>query len=442
MTLAKADKHLQAGRHGEALKAYRKILDGDPENAAAYRGLASLSLTLGKPDTAAGLILHALSIDPDNSAAQKIFSRLLGELETPQAVASLYFEHSQDLKAKGRLDAALVLYRKALGFDSTIARTDDHASARLLAAGNLQDGWMAYEWRDSIAAPGRFADRLWNGEDLAGKTILVWGEQGIGDQMMFATCLPDVIAAARQVIVEVDRRLVSLFARSFPHAVVHGTSIFKGDGSIVSNDFDWLDDHPEPDYFVFLGSLPRFFRATLESFPNAATLLQADPGQTAPWRQRLDALGPGLKIGICWRSLHMTDETVGYFPSLASWRAVFALPRVHFINLQAGSTGPEIAEIDVDLLTFEGLDLVDDLDGTASLIAALDVVITAGTNIQWLAAALNIPTWTVSKDRKDQNWGLLGQDHYPWFPDLKAYFAESDDELSKIFETVAGEVLP
>ncbi len=443
MTIAKADKHLRAGRHGEALKAFRKILDADPENAAAYCGLAALSLALGKPDSAAGMVLKALSIDPDCGDGHKIFTRVVGELETPEEVAQLYFGHSQDLKAKGRLDAALTIYRKALRFDPTLALTDDHDSAHMLAAGDLQAGWMAYEWRDTIAAPGPFTDRFWNAEDLTGKTILVWGEQGIGDHMMFANCLPDLIArvgSSGRVIVETDRRLVSLFARSFPDAVIHGSSYFKGTTPVGTQNLDWLKDYPEPDYFVFLGSLPRFLRPTLESFPKAGTRFMADPEHLTLWRQRLRDCGPGMKIGICWRSLRMTEETSLYFPPLACWRALFALSGVRFINLQAGSTDPETAEIGADLITFDDLDLVDDLDGAASLIGALDAVITAGTNIQWLAPALGIPTWTVAKNRKDLDWGLLGQDHYPWVPDLKVHFAEEDDDLTRIFETVAGEV--
>ncbi len=445
MTLARADRHLKAGRHGEALKLYRRILATDPENAAAYGRLADLSLQIGKPESAAGMILKALSIDPDDGYGQKIFSRVLAGLATPQAVARLYFEHSRDLKAKGRMAAALTLYRKALAFDPAIAHTDDHDSARLLAAGKLEAGWMAYEWRDSIAAPGPFADRMWNGEELAGKTILVWGEQGIGDHIMFATCLPDLASRVGRdglVIFETDRRLVSLLARSFAGVAVHGSGHFKGDDPVGGPDLDWLEDYPDPDYFVFLGSLPRFLRPTLESFPKTAVRLLAAPGTTARWRERLDACGPGPKIGVCWRSLLMTDETSRYFPPLACWRAIFALSGVHFVNLQAGSTDRETGETGADLITFADLDLVDDLDGLASLIGALDAVITAGTFIQWLAPALNTPTWSIAKNRKNLDWGLLGQDRYPWFPDLKVHFAENDDDLSGIFEAVAGEVLP
>jgi len=123
---------------------------------------------------------------------------------------------------------------------------------------------------------------------------------------------PDLIAVAGRVIVETDRRLVPLFARSFPDAVIHGTNLFKGDQPVVVENFDWLKEYPDPDYFVFLGSLPRFFRSTLESFPETGARLRADPGLMDRWRERLYAGGPGLKIGISWRSLYMSDETARY----------------------------------------------------------------------------------------------------------------------------------
>ena len=444
MTIAEAEAYRKAGHFSEALAIYRSVLEHEPKNTSAYRGMANLSLDLRRPESAAAMILQALSLDLDNVDSQKLLLRVLEAQQTPQAVGRLLFDHSLDLKASGRMELALRCHRKALTFDSALSATDDYAAARMLAAGDLKNGWMAYEWRNTIAAPGPFADRIWNGEDLSGKTVLVWGEQGIGDHMMYANCLPDLIEIASLVLVETDARLVTMFARTFPTAVVHGGSKYKGNKPITNQDLSWLKKPPDPDYFVFMGSLPRIFRPTIDRFPATSVRFKADLRRTEKWRDRLNDCGHGLKIGVNWRSLLRSTDRQKLYPSLDSWEPIFLIPGIQLVNLQVGSTEQEKNRINEicggNLSTFGELDLLDDLDGTASLIAALDGVVTSESYIRCLGPLLGIPTWAVINTRGHQRWSMLGQTHFPWFPELNVYLSNSDADLTAIFETMAKQV--
>ncbi len=358
--LAAAKRLRRAGRLREALAQGREILDVDPKNAKTLHFLGSLSLEVNNFETASNLISkaiavdsghagyhrdlgtalikldrlgdaacsfrHALRIEPDMALAglDEIKTRCREALAADPGRAEAHFAISEVLKAEGCLQEALVSYRRALRIDPAYTKTDTFESITLLSAGNLAKGWLEFEWRSTIGSLGPFTETVWNGEDLRGKTMLVWGEQGIGDQIMFANCIPDIIAQAGRVIIEVDCRLAPLFARSFPAAAIHGEAKYTAAGPSQWRDFDWLEAHPPVDFFLPEGSLPRFFRPTLESFPSAIGYLTADRQRVAFWRQRLANLGTGRKVGVSWRSLHMTERRGDKYPPLQSWAPLFS----------------------------------------------------------------------------------------------------------------------
>ncbi len=441
--LAAAHRHRKAGRLEEALVLYGQILEGEPENLSALRSLAGISLDLGKPQAAATIVLRALSKVPQDSDSLNILDAVVTRLENPKAQAQLIFEYAQDLKAQGLGDTALTFYRRALQFDPTLSSYDTFDSIGLLSQGRLQQGWLAYEWRNTIGSLGLFTEKVWNGESLTGKNVLVWGEQGIGDQIMFSTCLPDIIEQAGHVIIGTDDRLVSLFERSFPQASVYGVTRYTSDRQAIVEDFSWLDNYPEVDFFVLVGSLPRFFRPTIESFPSRSSKLSADVKGVVSWCHRMERLGSGKKIGISWRSLFMNEDRADDFPALELWKPLFERPDSHFIGLQAGMTNQEWGlfkeRFGIELVVFDDLDLNDDLDGTSALISSLDAVVTTQNYLQWLAAALAVPTWAIGKGSRDMQWGFLGETYYPWFPELNVCI-EEENCLAKAFARVAGEI--
>lgn len=440
--LKEAGEHYRAGRLKEALVLYRRVLDGDPEQTEALNGLARLSLDMGQGLSAATLVLRSLARDPESAPAMRLLDEALGRIEGQEERAQVLFEYSEILKSRKLSEAALVEYRRALYLNPALARHDDFESITLLADGNLEDGWTAFEWRNTIGSLGPFTDRVWSGEPLAGKTVLVWGEQGIGDQIMFSTCLPDLIDAAGHVVVAVDERLVPLFQRSFPDASVHGGGRFTPDGASGLEAADRLSGYPPPDYFIMQGSLPRFFRPTLESFPRRAHGLRPDRERVSFWRRQLRGLGTGPAVGIAWRSLRESGDRT--YPEFDLWRPLLERRGISLVCLQAGVTPDETALLEerfgVRLRILQGLDPANDFDDTAALIAALDGVVTTMNSVQWLSAAVGVPVWSIARDNRRRHWPFLGEEHYPWFPEMHACLEEDDDLLRRAFATAAREL--
>ena len=200
----------------------------------------------------------------------------------------------------------------------------------------------------------------WQGESLSGRTILVHSEQGVGDELLFATCLPDLLAQAGHVVVECDARLVDLFSRSFPTATIYGATL----GRRTS---------PPIDVYCPIGSLPRYTRATLAAFPLRPGYLVPDRARVAHWQNRLAALGPGLRVGLSWRS-RASRPVAPYYTQLSQWGAVLSLPGIHWINVQYDDYGAELETVaqqwGVRIQHWPDLDTLADLDGVAALMAA------------------------------------------------------------------------
>ncbi len=480
--LKEAWAFLDAGRYADALKVARPILDGDPEHPAALYLLGRLSLKVHGFDAAAGFFARAAAADDDDPGNHMGLGEALAALEKyDQAALSLRragrlepdhdglaaawrdlegrcrnalfrdagdmaasFALGQALKAMGMGDEGLVHHRRSLKFNPGYALTDPHDGPKLLAAGKIEEGWAEFEWRSTIGSIGPFTEMVWNGEDLAARTILVWGEQGIGEQILFANCIADVIAAAGKVIIEVDERLVPLFARSFRDAVIHGEVRFQGGEPASWTGIGWLEQHGPVDFFTPQGSLPRFFRRTLDSFPGRRSFLTASPQGVASWRRRLDGLGPARKVGVAWRSVMMTEKRAAFYPPLDAWAPLFALPETKFVAVQANPDEAERSDIErrfaITLHAFDDIDLADDLDGSAALLSSLDAVVSADTYLPMLAAAVGTPTWRVTRSPKEKDWSFLGAEQYPWFPNMSVHFGETDDELTAVFERIVDEV--
>ena len=477
--LGEAWAFLAAGRYADALTAARPILDDDPEHSAALYLLGLVSLRVHGFDGAAGLFAKAVAAAPDEArnhlglgeallALEKydqasLSLRRAGSLDPDlEGLAVLWdklesrcrevlfgdgedmaanFALGQALKAGGRGDEGLIHHRRALKFNPGYALTDPHDGPKLLAAGKLKEGWAEFEWRSTIGGIGPFTEMVWNGEDLAGRTILIWGEQGIGEQILFANCIADVIDAAGKVIIEVDERLVPLFARSFREAVVHGEVRYQGGEPARWTGIGWLEEHGPVDFFIPQGSLGRFFRRTLASFPGRRSVLTAAPQDVASWRRRMEGLGPERKVGVAWRSVLMTEKRAAFYPPPDAWAPLFALPETKFVAVQANLEEAGRREMEqrfaITLNAFDDIDLVDDLDGTAALLSSLDAVVSADTYLPMLAAAVGTPTWRVTRSLKEKDWSFLGAEQYPWFPTMSVHFGETDDELTAVFERIA-----
>lgn len=255
-------------------------------------------------------------------------------------------------------------------------------------------------------------------------------EQGLGDEIMFASCYSQVIRHARQCDIECDPRLRTLFSRSFPGATfypledLHTTAQTEPGGAV--------------DARIYAGSLPAFLRRSANDFPVHHGYLKPDPDRVARWAGQLADLGNGLKVGLSWRGGTVFTHRVRRTLALADLGAVLSVPGVNWVNLQYGDRAGEIAE----LRHCSGVEIVDwpeavdgDYDETAALIGALDLVISVCTSVVHLTGALGRPVWVMTARVPEWRYGLDAPS-MPWYPSARLFRQETQGDWG----TVLGDV--
>jgi len=395
----------EADRLADAERLLRRATVLEPGGAVAWSQLGSTLDRLGRVDEA--LDCHRRAVD-----------RAPGMAEA-HANLAMHWARRQCL------EEAEAAYRQALEADPQLPTPRYNLSLLLLERGALRPGWAEHEWRFGApqfhAQARRFAVRGWRGENIAASRLLVWREQGVGDEILFASCYPDLMSRAGHLVIECDRRLVTLFARSFPGATVRPPTA----------------DPRDVDVQIAAGSLPRLLRPDLKRFP-ARPWLVPDPARLALWRDRVAALGPGLKVGIAWRSQLVAGERVHAYTALDQWGPLFAVPGLTFVNVQYGDCTAEIAAAEarfgVRIHRWDDLDLKDDFEGAAALTANLDLVITPAISAGELAGALGVPVWRIGH----RDWTQLGTGVRPWFPTQRLFQPRPGEGLGEVLTRIAG----
>ncbi|PWC56231.1 tetratricopeptide repeat protein [Azospirillum sp. TSO22-1] len=381
------------GRAPDAVVAFRDILARHPEVASSWAGLGNAAFLAGSPYLGKRAYARAIALEPDEPASYVNFAEAL----VADAVGT--DEHER----------AVALLRRAIALVPDDASLRYNLARSLLSLGRFAEGWAQYEGR--LHPDGRnhvvraVACPRWQGEPLAGRHLFVCGEQGIGDQLWLLPFVREAAAQAGRVTLEVAPKLVSLITRSLPQVTVRPLRVERREGI-------WHavgESRTEPDgadRYIEAGSLPRFLWDTVVGGP-VAPVLAPDPVLADQWRARLEAMGPGLRVGICWRSpLFGRERSPEYLP-LNTWRPIFdALSRVadgpvHACCFQHGDVDSEVAQaprtVGIAVTRFPDLDLWDDIDGTAAALANMDLVVTALTSIARISAGLGIPTLVLMK---------------------------------------------
>jgi tetratricopeptide (TPR) repeat protein len=384
-------RHLQ-GRSGEARALAARAIACDPGLADAHQVAGLAAIAEEDYEIGAAALERAIPLAP--------------------AVVGVHLNLANAYLHLGRFDACRerlewVLAREPGNF---IARWD-YAHLQL-AARDFAAGWPNYEYRlqalQGALLTGHRAP--WQGEPLEGKTLLVLGEQGIGDQIMFASCLPEVTARARECILVCEPRLVGLFTRSFPEVIVRSPQSLTRE-ALERADFE-----------VQAGSLPVRFRRSAAAFPDHRGYLRADPARVAHWRERLGATGARLRIGLSWRGgTAQTRSRLRSIP-LAELAPLLELPDARFVSLQYGDVAAEVTGFrratGIDVLAFP--EAIADYDETAALVSALDLVVTVCTSVVHLTGALGRPVWVLVPSVPEWRYCLAG-DTLPWYPSARLF---------------------
>jgi tetratricopeptide (TPR) repeat protein len=373
----------------EAIECFTQLTHLPEYATDAYYNLALTNRQLGEYVLARGDIHKVLEMEPDNLRARCMLARLYADsrnygLAEKEYSELLRLEPDNEDVVKGMSELQLLL-------------------------GNFKEGWRGYEKR--LNRPDNMMALA--GHDLckepgAGNAIVIIGEQGIGDEIMFASCIPDVLQQNKNCALICAPRLVRLFARSFPEL-----QVFARD----AKDTPQLTDF---ECYLPMGSLPRFYRNSIEDFPDHASYLVADSQRTVYWRDLLEKSGNGLKVGVSWRGGTVTTRSRLRSIDLMEWAPILQKSGCVFVDLQYGDHARERQNVESML----GIKLhhwehaLQDLDETAALVNALDVVISACTSLVSLTGALGRPALVMVP--YSPGWIFTSQGaSMPWFPSLK-----------------------
>ena len=422
------------GRFTEAQAALRQALALKPDYAEAEYNLGNLLAALDLPGEAEAAYRQALALQPGFAEAFCNLGIELGKLQR-QSEAEAAYRRALALRpdlpeGHGNLGALLTLmnrreeaeaaYRRSLDLRPGCVKTRYNFAMLLLSMGRFHEGWRLHEARHHpeqthypVATPP-LPFPPWQGEPLVGKSLLVWREQGYGDEIQFCRLVGLLKArgAAR----------VGLVCKP-PLAPLLETL----DG--VDEVLPVLADQAFPgyDYWTMLLSIPFHLQLDLDGIPAALPYLHALPGRVAQWQARLPARRP--RVGLAWKGFadHGNDARRS-LPGLATLAPLWAVPGLAFVSLQKGRGEEEAAQPPAGLAIAPlGADIQDFAD-TAAIVAQLDLVVCVDTAIAHLSGALGRPCWVLlPRVQTDWRW-LQEREDSPWYPGVMRLFRQGEDE--------------
>jgi Flp pilus assembly protein TadD len=379
----------KVGEFDEAIAAYRAAMALRPQFAEAARGLGTALMARARAGDAEEAIIslrQALAWRPNDAATLNNLGIALSDV--------------------GQFDEAIAASRAAIAADPTEPLFRWPLALAMLKTGELPQGFGEFECRLQSARlqgpPRSYGQRAWDGSDLAGRRILIYAEQGVGDTILFLRYLPMVASRGGRIIFECQRSLVRLLDDFAPVDRI----IAKG------------DEAPEFDLHCSLLSLPLRFGTTLATIPNQVPLA-ISPAYSAPWRRRLAGVGAGLKVGLNWAGNANFANDRRRSTSLGQFAPLSAIAGVTFFSLRKDSSGSLPAPPGgMNFIDWTG-DLSDFAD-TAGLIADLDLVISTDTAVAHLAGAMGKPTWLLLSVSSDWRWFTHRLDS-PWYPTMRLF---------------------
>ncbi|MBM3515079.1 MAG: tetratricopeptide repeat protein [Alphaproteobacteria bacterium] len=473
--------YLQAGRFDESEQWLKKVLKAKPSFAEAYTNLGAVYRSTGRIDKAIDACRSAirlapkmanahfnlgrscfdakdftaaiaafevvLSLVPDDAeamlnlgaslmqqpiSAEHHWRKILGLFERvldarPRSVEALA-NIGQVYSSLGWLSAALSMYERGLAFDPASQRLKYLRAGVLLMQGQLNRGWEDYEFRTGdLGGPKvirrKVPPQYWGGESLAGRTIFLWPEQGLGDQVIYSSAVPEIIAKAGKVYIESKPRLTRVYQRSFPAAVVLGRRTER----------EPVTPPKDCDYQIGFGSVGRFLRTDFSHFPKHSGYLRADEAKVARFRDAYrEKAGARRIIGLSWRSRR---DGVGVYKSsdLLEWSGILESKDAWFVNLQYGDCTQDLAnvkrELGVEVFQDLNVNAMGDLDDFFAQVAATDLVLSTSSTTVHVAGALNIPAWVLLPRSGAGLWyWFLERTDSPWYPSLR-FYRQSEDDL-------------
>ncbi|MGC6484672.1 MAG: tetratricopeptide repeat protein [Candidatus Puniceispirillales bacterium] len=434
------------GRLDEALEAFDQAIALKPDYAEAFFNKGNAFTKLGRRDTAITALQESVRIKPDftqawNNLGNALvhdgrFDEALKAFDEAIAISPDYAEAYNNTGlihvTLGQRQEAIAAFTRSIDLNPHDVEAKLNLGFEYLKQRKFPEGFDLYEHRletHDISAKNIRSLKPWSGEE--NQNLLVLAEQGIGDEVMFSSIIPELYARTAALTVECDPRLIPLFRRSFPAGI---TYLEKGQ-PFAEDDYDG---------FIPMGSLPRYFRQSEEDFrKTAGGFLMADEARIRHFRDQLAEADTTQVIGISWMS--KSKAYGGHYKSLplADLARAVAGPTVRLVNLQYGDVAADIAQVreahKIDITEVPGVDIREDIDDLSALIMACDRVVSVSNVTIHLAGALGRKTQIMLPKSHDWRWGSDGRDSY-WYDAVDLYKQPALNNWDAVLKAVAADL--
>lgn len=440
--------HRAHGNAEEQVHYYEKAISLKPDYCEAHNNLGSCFQAQGKLDEAITCFDKTLALKPDYALAMlnmAICCRAKGEAEEeskwlrkalvadPKCAAAhtqlgcIAFENGEQEPAKRH-------FRDALECDPDLYNAQFNLGALLLMQGNYVDGLELYESRfkmylkqilgyDTDYFPVTCRAPRWDGKDLKGKTILIWVEQGLGDNLMMMRYLPKLLEMGCHKLVVNSRRELSRLFRHQPYPV----EVVETEAELRQGTYD---------YHCPMTSLPYLLGTRLETIPCEVPYISVPNDMKHQWASRLASL-PGPKVGLVWAGNKSLARDTLRSISFATYERLKTVPGVTFISLQKGESAEQARHADWVIQDF--IEECQDFLDTAALVENLDLVISVDTSTVHLAGALGKPVWLLNRFESEWRW-MIDREYSPWYPTVRIFRQPTLHDWDSVITGIASEL--
>lgn len=414
--------------HHKALEFFIAAVQLDPGNSEAWVQRARARFELQQFSESEPELLAAHKLFPENSDISHELARLyfksgdahLGlpfaeaavaaQPNNPGRLVTLGVIYQAMRRSKEAIDA---LAKARANWAEDIPTAEWNMSLAYLGLGNLELGWKLAKARFRTGLSStlcrKFEKPEWDGSDLTGKTIMLWNDQGVGDAIRSGTMVPEIIARAGHVIIELSQKLLAPFERSFPEATVRLATFEAITLNATQHDYD---------YQICLSDLAHFLRPTFEDFKKAQhPVYRIDVERAREFHARIPDARQKPVVGVSWRSRNLAPARAKSYLSVPEFSPIVETPGITFVNLQYISIEKELDFLikgrGANFLPFEDVDQFNNLVDAAALASCCDLIITANTSVSDIAGSHALPCWAFGQD---QPHFLFGLEVSPWYP--------------------------
>ena len=397
----------EIGDLNAAIESYKEAIKIKFDYAEAYLNMGIALSEKGEFDAAISSYKEAIKIKPNYAKA--------------------YHNVGSEMKNTNDLASAITFFNQAIKIKPDFAEAHENLALVLLRNEEFKLGWLPYEWRWKVKNNNLIyvtaSKGIWQG--TRGQKVLLWAEQGIGDEIMFASVIPDLYGFCSKLIVKIDKRLIALFRRSFPEDID-----FRVHDEAVSE--------TEYDAHIPMGSLPLHFRQTIDSFkPTARGWLTACDVKASRLRRTLLSDGSETLIGISWYSTKPRKGAEKKVMKLAQLAKRLDAPKVKLINLQYGDVNDELdslqKETGIEVIQVPEINNKTDIDDLAALIMACDKVVSISNVTIHLAGALGKEAQLLLASLCDWRWGQSSKSSY-WYNSVRLYRQTKIDDWDNVLK--------